>query len=174
MDFIRIGDKIISRSKINKLITKIFELRSRGWSQQDIADEINTDRTFISRLETLGEVRRGRRIAIVGFPVANKEEIRRTAEQEGVELVFLLSEEERWSFVEDRSGLELFNAIMTLLAQIREFDVVIILASNKRVKLVESLLDKEVISIEIGSSPIGEDKYVDPEKVADIIRHVRR
>jgi len=174
MDFIRIGDKIISRSKINKIIDKIFELRSRGWSQQDIADEIATDRSFISRLETLAEIRRGKRIALIGFPVANKEEITRVAEQEGVELVFLMSEKERWGFVEDRNGLELFNAIMTLLAQIREFDVVIILASNKRVKLVESLLDKEVISIEIGASPIGEDKYVSPEKVTEIIRHVRR
>lgn len=174
MDFIRIGDKIISRGKINKIIDKIFELRSRGWSQQDIANEIDTDRSFISRLETLAEIRRGRRIAIVGFPVANKEEITRVAEREGVELVFLLTEKERWSFVQDRNGLELFNAIMTLLAQIREFDVVIILASDKRVKLVESLLDKEVISLEIGSSPIGEDKYIDPEKVADIIRNVRR
>ncbi len=174
MDFVRIGDKVLSRSKINKVIDKIFDLRSRGWSQQDIAQELGTDRSFVSRLETLAEIRRGKRIALIGFPVANKEEIARVARQEGVEFVLLLDEKERWGFVQDRSGLEVFNEIMTLLSQIREYDLVIILASNKRVKLVESLLDKEVISVEIGSSPIGEDKHVDLEQLAAIIRNVRR
>jgi hypothetical protein len=63
---------------------------------------------------------------------------------------------------------------MGILSQIRSFDVVIIMASNRRVALVESLLDKEVISIEIGSSPIGQDVYVDPDKIAEIIRTVRK
>ncbi len=174
MDFVRIGDKVISRSKVLKIVDKIFSLRSRGWSQQEIADEISTDRSFISRLENLAEVRRGRRIAMVGFPIENKEEIEDIAYKEGVEFTLLLTEKERWSFVQDRSGLEVFDGIMNILSEIRSFDVVIIMASNKRVALVESLLDKEVISVEIGHSPLGKDAYVDPEKIANIIRDMKR
>jgi transcriptional regulator with XRE-family HTH domain len=174
MDFVRIGDKIISRSKVVKIIDKIFAMRSRGWSQQEIANELDTDRSFISRLETLAEIRRGKRIALIGFPVANKDEIEKVADREGVEFTLLMTEKERWGFVQERSGLEVFDQIMGILSQIRSFDVVIIMASNRRVALVESLLDKEVISIEIGSSPIGQDVYVDPDKIAEIIRTVRK
>jgi hypothetical protein len=174
MDFVRIGDKIISRSKVVIIIDKIFAMRSRGWSQQEIANELDTDRSFISRLETLAEIRRGKRIALIGFPVANKDEIEKVADREGVEFTLLMTEKERWGFVQERSGLEVFDQIMGILSQIRSFDVVIIMASNRRVALVESLLDKEVISIEIGSSPIGQDVYVDPDKIAEIIRTVRK
>ena len=174
MDFVRIGDKIISRSKVINIIDKIFALRSRGWSQQDIANELGTDRSFVSRLETLAEVRRGKRIALVGFPVANKQEIEEVALQEGVEFTLLLTEKERWEFVQEKSGLQVFNELMRILSDIRSFDVVIIMASNKRVALVEGLLDKEVIRVEIGHSPLGSDVHVDPSQIAEIIRSVRK
>ncbi len=174
MDFVRIGDKIISRSKVIKVIDKIFSLRSRGWSQQEIADEIGTDRSFVSRLETLAEVRRGKRIALIGFPISNKEEIEEVAVEEGVEFTLLLTEKERWGFVQDKSGLQVFDEIMKILSDIRSFDVVIIMASNKRVALVEGLLDKEVISVEIGRSPIGSDIRVEPDTIRDIIRSVQK
>jgi transcriptional regulator len=58
MDYIRIGDKFISISKINRNVDEILELRCRGYSQQEVSRILNIDRTFISRLEGLGEVRR--------------------------------------------------------------------------------------------------------------------
>ena len=72
---LRVGEKIIDRDKIYKAVDDILEMRSRGLSQQEIANRIGLDRTAISRLETLGEVRKGGRIALVGFPIKNCEEI---------------------------------------------------------------------------------------------------
>jgi soluble P-type ATPase len=94
--------------------------------------------------------------------------------EEGIEFSLLLTEEERWEYVEQKSGIELFNSIMGLITKIRTYDLVIIIASDKRIKVIEALLDKEVIPVEIGKSPLQEDKYVDPEMVRSIIREVKQ
>jgi transcriptional regulator len=65
MDIIRIQDKIISRQKINDSITKILQLRALGYSQQEVADQMSVDRTFISRLEGIGELRKGKTMACI-------------------------------------------------------------------------------------------------------------
>ena len=72
-DFHRIGDKLISMEKLNRLMAQIISLRSQGISQQEVAERCGVDRSFISRLESLGAVRRGASIAVVGFPLKNKE-----------------------------------------------------------------------------------------------------
>jgi len=168
-----IGDKIINRQKLHQAIDEILDLRSRGLSQQDVAKQIGVDRTLISRLETLGEVRKGGSVAIIGFPVKNHEELKTMAQQEGVDYCFLLSESERWGYVESKSGIELLNTIMEIISTLRKYDVVIIVGSNMRIKLIATLLDKEVIGVEIGESPIAEDKYVDPESIRKIIKQMQ-
>ena len=85
----------------------------------------------------------------------------------------LLTEHERLRFVEEKGGAELFNEIMQIIARLRTYDVVIFMGSNMRIKLVEALLDKEVIGIKIGESPIAEDKYFNPMNLRDIIRCVK-
>ena len=50
MDFYRIQDKMVSREKLMAAITRILELRSKGYSQQETADRLNVDRPFISLL----------------------------------------------------------------------------------------------------------------------------
>ena len=167
-----IGAKIINRQKIHQAVDVILDMRSRGLSQQDVAKEIGVDRTLISRLETLGEIRKGGLIAIIGFPVKNCEELQSMARQEGVDFCLLMSESERWDYVQSKSGIELFNNIMGIISDLRKYDVVIILGSNMRIKLIGTLLDKEVIGIELGESPIAEDKYVDPQDVRTIIRQI--
>ena len=72
---LRIGDKIINPDKIHRVIDDVLEMRGRGLSQQEIANKVGIDRTVISRLETLGEVRKGGRIALVGFPIKNCAEL---------------------------------------------------------------------------------------------------
>ncbi len=170
---IRIGEKIINKEKIHQTIDAVLEMRGKGFSQQEAANRVGLDRTVISKLETLGEVRKGGLVAIVGFPIQNCEELRQMARQEGVDYSLLLSEKERWDFVQSKTGLELFNDIMKIIATLRKYDIVIMLGSNMRIKLMETLLDKEVIGVEIGASPIADDKYVDPEKVREIIRQLR-
>ena len=74
-----------------------------------------------------------------------------------------MTEKERLDYVNNRSGKDLLNELMDLIAKAREFDVVILIGSDTRLKLIESILDAQVIPIEIGTSPIVEDKWVDPE-----------
>lgn len=169
----RIGDKIINRQKIVDAIDSMILLRQQGMSQQEVANRLGVDRTVVSRLETLGEVRKGGKIALVGFPICNRDELLMVAEEEGIDFVLLLSEKERWSFVEEKSGAELFNEIMQIVARLRTYDTLIFIGSNMRIKLVEALLDKEVIGIQIGESPIAEDKYFDPQELMNVIRHLK-
>lgn len=169
----RIQDKMISREKIMTEINRILELRAQGFSQQDVAERVGIDRTFISRLETLGEIRKGQTIAVIGFPVQNKEEIVEFLAREGVDYVNILTEKERTDYANSKTGAELLNEIMDIIAKIRKFDVVVLLASDFRLNMMKGLLDNEVISIEIGSSPLKEDKPVDLQELQQVLRTVK-
>lgn len=173
MPYVRVGEKLISREKIMRTVDKVLERRSAGMSQQEVANELQLDRSFISRLETLGELRKGGRIALIGFPLANKDELAAVAHEYGVDYIFLLTEEERWKWVREKSGSELLNEIMGLVGTVRSFDSVILIGSNMRIKLTEALVDKQVIPIYIGESPIREDKYVDPEELRNLLKGLR-
>lgn len=169
----RVGDKLINRQKIYRAVDQILRLRCQGLSQQEVANQVGVDRSVISRLENMGEVRKGKSVALIGFPIDNCEELRQLARQEGIDYCLLLTERERWQFLQEKSGVELFDTIMRVISEIRSNDTVIILGSNMRIKLIEAMLDKEVIGIEIGESPIAEDKYVNPEIVRNIMQNIR-
>lgn len=173
VDLIRIGDKVVSKHKLDYVINEILRMRSAGLSQTDVAARLGIDRTFVSRLENLGEVRKGKSLAVIGFPIANREEINTLLREEGVDFILLMSESERWDFVRDKSGIELFNFIMELTARAHSFDQIVVIGSNKRIKIIRAALDKEVVGLEIGDSPIREDKYVDPAEVRAVVRAVK-
>jgi transcriptional regulator with XRE-family HTH domain len=142
---------------IDRAVGEILSLRVKGMSQTEVAARIGVDRTLVSRLESLGEIRKGRRLAVVGFSILNKEEVREALEEEGVDHIFLMTEKERWGFLKDKSGLTLFDTIMDTIAMLHSFDQIIMIGSNKRIKIVEAVLDKEVVGFEIGESPIQEE-----------------
>jgi transcriptional regulator with XRE-family HTH domain len=173
LDLIRLGEKIISRDKIDRAVDEILSLRVKGISQTEVAARVGVDRTLDSRLESLGEVRKGGRLAVVGFSVLNKEEVREALEEEGVDHIFLMTEKERWDFLKDKSGLTLFDTLMDTIAMLHSFDQIIMIGSNKRIKIVEAALDKEVVGFEIGESPIQEDKYVEIEKIIELVRLIK-
>lgn len=173
MDLIRVGEKVIDRTRIHRLIDRALELRAGGASQQEVAEKLGTDRTFVSRLEAMGELRRGRRIGLVGFPVANKSELQQVAVEEGLDLILLMTDQERWSFVRDRSGLDLVNDIMSLISQARDLDVVIFVGSDMRVNLMEAVLGRKVVGMVIGTSPIEGDRRVEPEELRRLIRSLK-
>ncbi|NLN88474.1 MAG: transcriptional regulator [Syntrophomonadaceae bacterium] len=174
MDIIRIQDKIISRKKIYDSIAKILQLRGLGYSQQEVADKMSVDRTFISRLEGIGELRKGKTIACIGFPIENKTEIQAIMEKEGVDFIMLMTEEERLDYVEQRSGKEMLNELMDLIGQMQTFNTVIAIGSDNRIKLIQGLLlDSEVISLEIGTSPITDNRWVDPEEISQVLAVIR-
>lgn len=174
MDLIRIGDKLISVPKLEAVLKEILKLRKQGLSQIDVARRLDIDRTFISRLESLGEIRRGQTIGLIGFPIKNVEEIESLAFQEGIDDILLMNDKQRWDFVYKRSGIELLNEVMNLIYKFRQYDVVIILGSDKRIRLFGAILDNEVVPIEIGKSPMREDVHIDPKYLKEIIKKVKR
>ena len=169
MKFYRIGDKVINSKYLDKTISKILKLRQSGLSQSKVADELGIERSFISRLESIGEIRRGNKIALVGFPVENKEEISQLAKDAGLEYVLVMTEEERWDFIQEKTGLQLFEEVIEILVELKEYDLTIFLGSDMRLDLVDKLLDGKVIGIKLGESPIKEDKYVDPAQIKKIL-----
>jgi transcriptional regulator with XRE-family HTH domain len=173
VDFVRIGDKLISRDKLNRAIDRILDLRTQGQSQQDVAHEMGVDRSFISRLEGLGEIRKGGRIALIGFPVANKDELQQLGTEEGCDFIFLMTNNERWKWVDTASGVTLLNEVMMLIASVKDFETIIFIGSDMRIRLMEAVLGRDVIPISVGGSPVTEDKFIDLERLRSIIRELR-
>lgn len=173
MQFIRIGEKIICKEKLDREINKILELRVKGITQEGVARKLGVERTFVSRLESLGEIRKGKKIALVGFPIKNKEELTHLAEKLGIEYVFLLTQEERFEFIKKKGKSELFNEIIEIIVNLSDFDLIIFMGSDMRVPLVEKIFSIQVIGIVIGHSPIKESKYVHPEKIIEIVKQVK-
>ena len=62
--------------------------------------------------------------------------------------------------------------MMELIRQYRMYDTVIVLASDKRTKWIESLFDHQVITVDIGTSPLTEDVYVEPARIIEILDHI--
>lgn len=168
MDVMRIGEKVLSKRKIHSIIDKALHLRSEGLSQQEVANMMGLDRPFISRMEKLGEIRKGRRIGVVAFPIENKIELEQYLQGEGVDFMLLMTDQERWSFVKEKQGIELFNDVMEIISRLRSCDAIIVIGSNYRIKLCEALVDKEVIGLEIGKSPIKGDKLIDMKIVQNL------
>jgi len=173
MDLIRIGEKAISREKLNREITEILKLRTEGLTQGEVARKLGIERTFVSRLERLGEIRKGEKIAIVGFPIKNKDEILSLAKKMGIDYTLLLSQEERIGFIEKKTKSDLFNEIISIITSLIDFDLIIFLGSDKRVEVAEKLFSIQVIGVEIGKSPITEDRYVDPELISKILKEAK-
>jgi transcriptional regulator with XRE-family HTH domain len=173
MQFIRIGEKVISKEKLNREINKILELRAKGVTQEGVARKLGIERTFVSRLESLGEIRRGQRIALVGFPIKNKEELTRLAEELGIEYVLLFTQKERFEFIKRKGKSELFNEIMEIIVNLADFDLIIFMGSDMRVPIVEKIFSVQVIGIVIGHSPINESKYVNPKEIIEIVKQAK-
>lgn len=173
MNLIRVGDKVLNPERIHRSVDKILQLRQEGLSQQEVAERLGVDRTLVSRLESLGEIRKGARLALVGFPVANGDELTGVARAEGVDFVLLMNEEERWRFVQEKSGADLINQFMALVGEIEGYDAVIFIGSDMRIKMVEAILGPRVISWEIGISPIKEDRWVNPDQLRQLIRQLK-
>lgn len=173
MDLIRVGDKLISMPKIANSIEEMLNLRRQGHSQAEVAKKFGIDRTFVSRLENLGEIRKGKAIALVAFPIQNTDQLEEVARQEGVDFTLIMNDKERWDFVYQKTGIELLNEVMGLIYKARQYEIVIMIGSDQRLKLFRALLDNEVVPIVIGKSPITSDIYVDPEDIRKIIKGVK-
>lgn len=173
MEFFRIGEKLISKDKLLRVIDRILTMRASGLTQQEVADKIGVDRTFISRLEAIAEVRKGGLIGIIGFPLGNKSELEAVCEKFGVDYTMIMTDKERWDFIQSTSGLKLINAIMDIIAKLRDFDIVIMIGSDMRIRLAEALLGDTVIGVEIGQSPIEKDVYFNTQNLIDLMKNLK-
>lgn len=171
MRLYRIGDKVVSREKLLEVVDAILADREGGATQEEASGRAGVQRSFVSILESVGEVRRGPKVALVAFPVANAEEVRLLAEDRALDLVLVLSQAERED-LESGSAREIFNRVLEILAQLRDFDVIVLIASDWRIRLVERILGREVIGIVLGSSPLRSDVTVDTGELASILEAV--
>jgi transcriptional regulator with XRE-family HTH domain len=170
MELIRVGDKLVNLTKIDETVRRILQMRSEGMSQQEVAVKLQLDRAFISRLESMGSIRRGGRIGLMAFPVANKDELTALADRYGIEQRLILSDQERWHLVEGRSGMDFFNQVIDVIDLFRQCDTVLVFCSDKWSRLAQALLDGEVIAVEIGSTPITGDIYINPAEVEKMLK----
>lgn len=173
MRLFRIGEKVVSQEKLFDALVAILSDREAGATQEEAARAHGVQRSFVSFLESLGEIRRGARVALIGFPVANAEEVRSIAAEHGLDFVLEFNQAERES-IEGASGGEVFNRLLETLATMRDYDVVILLASDWRIELIERILGREVVGIALGHSPLREDVTVDLAVLRQVIEGVRR
>ena len=165
----RVGEKLVSLDKATRLIERTLKLREQGFSQQEAARRLNLDRSFVSRIEAAGEVRKGSKLAVIGFPLANSGELTDLCNSYGLDFVLVLDNRQRWSMVKDEQALDFFNQIFEMIARLREFDTLVMISSEKWYHLAEALLDIQIIYIDLGPTPIQEDRYLDSEQLKSVL-----
>ena len=171
MDLYRIGDKVVSRSRLAEAIDAILVDRAGGATQEEAARRAGVQRSFVSFLETLGELRRGPRVALVAFPVKNAAEVRELAGRHALDFVLVLDQAQRES-IEGSDASTIFNELLQTLAALQEFDTVILAASDMRLATIDAILRADVIGIPLGPSPIRDDVEIDLAKLEEVIRSV--
>lgn len=171
--FFRIGDKLLNRVKLDRIVDRIFDLRISGLSQQEVAHRVGCDRSFVSRLESLAEVRKGGSLAIIGFPLANTTELLSLCQELGVEYTLLMNDVERWEMIQSHDGRSLLNWLMQLMLEMSDYDHVIMIGSDMRIRLAEAILGDKVVGVLIGASPIEEDVYFSPDKLRRLIISIK-
>lgn len=168
----RIGEKFVSLDKAVRLIERTLELREKGVSQYEAAKRLHLDRSFVSRLEAIGEIRKGSRVAVIGFPLANAAELAEICNAHGLDFYLLLNNQERWDMVRDKQALDFFDRMVELVARLREFDTLIMITSEKWYHLAEALFDKQIIYINLGATPIQDDCSVDRNLFEETLKQV--
>ncbi len=171
MEFYRIGEKVVSRERLLDALDAILADRESGATQEEAARNAGVQRSFVSFLETLGEVRRGPRVALVGFPIANCDEVRALADKHSVDFVLVVRQAERES-IESGSPSEVFNQLLETLAVMRDFDTLVLIASDWRIKTIEKILGIDIVGIPLGHTPIREDKHVDTAELDAVLSAV--
>lgn len=171
MRLYRIGEKVISREKLSRMVSDVLEAREAGATQEEVAVAHGVQRTFVSFLESLGEVRRGPRVALVAFPVANVEAVLDVADECAVDFTLVFSQAEREG-LESGPAAKMFNSVLDTLATLRDFDVIVLMASDWRISTVEKILGREVVGIPLGHSPLRADVTVDLDELRELLHDV--
>lgn len=168
----RIGDKLVSLDRAGRLLERVLKMRAQGFSQQEVARRLSLDRSFVSRLESAGEIRKGIRVAVVGFPVENSDELSRICLEMGLEFFLILNDRERWELVNGKQALDFFNQMLDVVARLRTFDTLVLMTSERWYHLAEALLDLQIVYINLGATPVQGDRMVDPVQFHRVLEQV--
>lgn len=168
MRIYRIGGKVVGWEKLTAALDSLLTDRENGATQEEAARAHGVQRSFVSFLETLGEIRRGERIALLAFPVSNVEAVKAVAERYSVDLAIVLSQSQRVG-VEHLSGGETFNMVLDTMAELAGYDTLVVAASDKRVEEVSAIFEADVIGLPLGPSPLREDVEVDVEALGALL-----
>lgn len=171
MRIFRIGEKAVGWEKLTAALELILSDRARGATQEEAARAHGVQRSFVSFLETLGEIRRGEKVALLAFPVANAEEVKEVAKRYSVDLAIVLSQSQREG-VEHMSGGETFNMVLDTMAELVGYDTLVVAASDKRVEEISAIFDADVIGLPLGESPLREDVEVDIAALSELIEAI--
>ncbi len=169
---VRIGEKLISIDKAERLLERMLTMRSQGFSQQEVARRLSLDRSFVSRLESAGEIRKGKRVAVVGFPIQNTAELTEICLSLGLDYHMLLNNRERWALVEDKQALDFFNQMLEVVTRLRGYDTLVLLTSERWYHLAEALLDIQIVFVKLGPTPVQEDCRVEPSQFRSTLQQV--
>lgn len=173
MDLIRVGDKVLSLEKLESKIRKILKLRAQGSTQAEVAEILGIDRSFISHLEGLGEIRKGFKVGLIAFPVKNKKEVEKIAEELGVDVYLVMSQEEREKKVEAANGAYVFNEVMEIITKLVDCDVILVAASELRIRQAEKIFgEQKVVGIPLGKSPLRSDVELDIQELKSLIENL--
>lgn len=156
MKTVRIGDKIISLERARNLIERIFHLRQSGSTQQEVASMLGVERSFISHLEGLGEIRRSKQIALLGSGIGNASEVEEMGRELGLDYVQLLG---------NKASVE---EILGALAWVQSADFVVFIGGDSEMALFEKIIDKKILGIPTS----GNGKLVDTGKLRETLKNL--
>ena len=103
----------------------------------------------------------------------NKLELEQVCQKYGIDYVLLMTDQERWQFVESVNGLALMNQLMEIIASLHEFEVVVMIGSDMRIRLAEAIFGDAVIGVQLGESPIKKDVYYSPDDLEELILSIK-
>jgi predicted XRE-type DNA-binding protein len=151
---VKIGDKIISLERARSLIERIFHLRQSGSTQQEVASMLGVERSFISHLEGLGEIRRSKQIALIGFGIGNTSEVEEVGRNLGLDYIRL--------FGKQASMEEILGA----LNWVQGVDFIVFMGRDSEITLFEKIINKKILGI----STSGDNRLVDTEKLRETLK----
>lgn len=135
MKTVKIGDKIISLERARSLIERIFHLRQSGSTQQEVASMLGVERSFISHLEGLGEIRRSKQIALIGSGIRNAAEVEEMGRNLGLDYIRLFG---------SKASVE---EILSALNWVQSTDFIVFVGRDSEITLFEKIIDKKILGI---------------------------
>ncbi len=82
--------------------------------------------------------------------------------------MLVLSQDERES-IESGDATRVFNQLLETIAALKDYDTLVLMASDWRIQTMERILGTEVIGIPLGASPLRSDVPVDLEELDRVL-----